>query len=377
MKRAHLVCLVLSFSLALASPRLLPQSRAETEPEAVRLIKDLGLQEAPVALRDQRGWRRPRVVIVPQPAGHGIAWLRAVAPNVELIAARDIEAAVAAAPRADAAIGFCSPELLARGTKIRWLQLMSAGVERCVGIPAVAERGLLVTNMQRVAGPVMAEHVMAMALALARGLPTYLRLQNKGRWDSPADGDSFQALALQGKTMFVAGLGGIGTEVARRVHAFDMRIVATRASDGPAPDFVNHVGKPSELVALVRQADVIVNTLPLTAETDGVFDAKVFAAMKPRALFINVGRGKAVVTSELVKALKARRLGGAGLDVTDPEPLPADHPLWHMPNVIITPHVSTESDIGEERHWQVARENLRRYVAGDRMLSVVDVKRGY
>jgi phosphoglycerate dehydrogenase-like enzyme len=140
---------------------------------------------------------------------------------------------------------------------------------------------------------------------------------------------------------------------------------------------VSRVGKPSELVSLVRQADVIVDTLPLTAETAGVFDEKVFAAMKPRALFINVGRGKTVVTSALVKALQERRLGGAGLDVTDPEPLPADHPLWRIPNVVITPHVSTESDIGDERHWQVARENLRRYVAGDRMLSVVDVKKGY
>jgi phosphoglycerate dehydrogenase-like enzyme len=370
----RLICLV--FGLTLVSPQAFPEPRAEAPAEVARLITELGLVESPTALRDQAGWQKPSVIIVRDPAPHDLEWLRTVAPDVELIAVEDNAAAVAAAPRADAVIGFCSAELLAQGPKIRWLQLMSAGVERCVAIPAVAERGILVTNMQRVAGPVMAEHVMAMTLALARALPKFVRLQDKGKWDRETEGDS-GAFALQDKTMLIAGLGGIGTEVARRAHAFDMRIVATRASNRPAPDFVSHVGPPSELIALVREADVIVNTLPLTEETKGVFDAKVFAAMKPRALFINVGRGGTVVTSELVKALNEKRLGGAGLDVTDPEPLPADHPLWHAPNVIITPHVSTDSDIGSERHWQIARENLRRYVAGDRMLSVVDVKRGY
>jgi phosphoglycerate dehydrogenase-like enzyme len=156
-----------------------------------------------------------------------------------------------------------------------------------------------------------------------------------------------------------------------------MRITATRASNKPAPSFVSHVGPPEELMTLLREADVVVNALPLTEETKGVFDARAFAAMKPKALFINVGRGSTVVTAELVRALSEKRLGGAGLDVTDPEPLPAESPLWKMPNVIITPHVSTDSDFGSERHWLIARENLRRYVAGERMLSVVDVKRGY
>jgi phosphoglycerate dehydrogenase-like enzyme len=253
---------------------------------------------------------------------------------------------------------------------------MSAGVERCVGIPAVPERGILVTNMARVGGPVMAEHVLAMTLALARGLQTYVREQEAGRWNADAVGDE-GTLALQGKTLLVAGLGGIGTEVARRAHAFDMRIIATRASNKPAPSYVSHVGPPEELLTLLREADVIVNALPLTADTKGVFDARAFAAMKPKALFINVGRGSTVVTAELVRALSEKRLGGAGLDVTDPEPLPADSPLWKMSNVIITPHVSTDSDFGSERHWLIARENLRRYVAGEPMLSVVDVKRGY
>ena len=378
----RVICLLFAVATAVVPPRAWPESSVEPSADVAQLVAELGLLESPTALRDQPGWRKPRVIIVRDPAPREIEWLRAVAPDVEFIAARDNAAAAAAAARADAVVGFCSTELLAKGTRIRWIQLMSAGVERCVAIPAVAERGILLTNMQRVAGPVMAEHVMAMTLALARGLPGYLRLQDQGRWDPQGawdpqvTGDS-GGIALQGKTMLVAGLGGIGTEVARRAHGFDMRIVATRASNRPAPDFVSHVGPPSELLNLVRDADVIVNTLPLTSETTGLFDARMFAAMKPRALFINVGRGGTVVTGELVKALIEKRLGGAGLDVTDPEPLPPDHPLWRAPNVIITPHVSSDSDIGSERHWQIARENLRRYVAGERMLSVVDVKRGY
>ena len=352
------------------------QSPAAAAPDTARLISELGLQEAATAVRERPGWSKPEVIIVRNPEPKSIEWLREVAPGVELIVAADFDAAIAAAPRADAVIGFCMADMLAKGPRIRWIQLLSAGAERCVAVPAVPERDILVTNMQRVGGPVMAEHVMAMTLALARGLQTYVREQEQARWNPDAVGDE-GSLALQGKTMLIAGLGGIGTEVARRAHAFDMRIVATRASNRPAPPFVSHVGPPEELMTLLRDADVIVNALPVTPETTGVFDARAFAAMKPRALFINVGRGSTVVTAELVRALSEKRLGGAGLDVTDPEPLPADSPLWRMPNVIITPHVSVDSDLGSERHWQIARENLRRYVAGEPMLSVVDVKRGY
>ena len=177
--------------------------------------------------------------------------------------------------------------------------------------------------------------------------------------------------------MLIAGLGGIGIEVARRAHALGMRVVATRASGREGPDFVSYVGLPDEMLKLIPAADVVVDTLPLTEQTRQIFDAGVFAAMKPGAFFINVGRGGTVVTSDLVNSLKQNHLGGAALDVTDPEPLPQDHPLWHLPNVIITPHVSPDSEFEESRHWEIACENLRRYVAGERMLSVVDVKRGY
>jgi phosphoglycerate dehydrogenase-like enzyme len=158
-----------------------------------------------------------------------------------------------------------------------------------------------------------------------------------------------------------------------------MKVIATRASNRPAPPYVSRVGPPGDLIAMAREADIVVNTLPLTDETRGVFNAAAFAAMKPSAYFFNVGRGRTVVTADLVNALQSKKLAGAGLDVTDPEPLPADHVLWKMSNVIITPHVSAdlEPGVGMDSRWLLVRENLRRYVAGEKMLSVVDPARGY
>jgi phosphoglycerate dehydrogenase-like enzyme len=217
---------------------------------------------------------------------------------------------------------------------------------------------------------------MAMLFAFTRGLYRYIPEQLEGSWDRGAVSRD-RMWEINGRTMLVVGLGGIGTEVARRAHALGMRVVATRRSSRSGPDFVDYVGLSDEVVDLVAAADVVVTALPLTPETTGMFDAEFFAAMKPTAYFINVGRGKSVVTDDLMAALESGELAGAGLDVTDPEPLPTDHPLWRLPNVIITPHVAASSVQAVERLQAVVRENLRRYVAGEPMLSVVDVGRGY
>ena len=182
---------------------------------------------------------------------------------------------------------------------------------------------------------------------------------------------------VQGRTLLVVGLGGIGTQIARRANALGMRVIATRNSSREGPDFVAYVGLSHELAELAAQADVVVNATPLTPATTGLFDRKLFANMKPGAYFINVGRGKSVVTGDLIEVLNTGHLGGAALDVQDPEPLPAAHPLWTAKNVIITPHISAGSDEQMGRFWLVVRENHRRYVNGERMLNVVDIKRGY
>jgi phosphoglycerate dehydrogenase-like enzyme len=182
---------------------------------------------------------------------------------------------------------------------------------------------------------------------------------------------------LEGKTLLVVGLGGIGTEVAQRAAGLGMKVIATRDGGGPVPAFVSRVGQPGEMLELARTADVVVSCVPLTPQTTGLYDAKFFAALKPTAFFINVARGGSVVTDELVKALNEKRLAGAGLDVVDPEPLPAGHPLWKAPRVLISPHISARSDLPGDSRWVLLTENLRRYVAGEPMLQVVDVQRGY
>ena len=362
-------------------PLLLPlpavaDATAPAPAEVAAMLQRLGLEESPTPVRERPGWRRPGKVLVWNLQPALLPRLQAAAPGVELLLAKDMAEAVRLAPAADAALGFCSAELLAAGPGIRWIQSYSAGVERCVALPAVRERDILLTNMQRIAGPVMAEHVMAMMLAWARGLHFYIPERMAGRWtrEMPPPG---RMLTLEGKTVLVVGLGGIGVEVARRAHALGMRVIATRASGRAGPEFVNYVGLPDELLKLAGQADFVVNTVPLTPATTGMFDAKFFAAVKHGAFFVNVGRGGSVVQGELVAALRSGQLGGAGLDVTDPEPLPADSPLWSMQNVILTPHVSANSDVGDEARFAIGIENLRRYVAGEKMLSVVDVAKGY
>jgi phosphoglycerate dehydrogenase-like enzyme len=339
-------------------------------------VQQLGLQESATPVRELAGWQRPQKVLFLNLNPALVPSLQAVAPGVELVPAKDAAEAAKLAGGVDAVLGFCTPEVLAAGAAIRWIQVYWAGVERCVAIPALSERKILLTNMQRVAAPVMAEHVLAMMLALTRGLDFYILERAAARWTRELPPPA-KLTALEGKTVLVVGLGGIGTEVARRANSLGMRVVATRASGREGPPFVSYVGLPDELRKLASEADFIVNTAPLTTATTGMFDAGFFAAAKQGAFFINVGRGKSVVQEDLVAALKSGRIAGAGLDVTDPEPLPADNPLWKFPNVIITPHVSAESDVDEQVRFAILRENLRRYVAGEKMLSVVDVAKGY
>jgi phosphoglycerate dehydrogenase-like enzyme len=352
------------------------QSQPPPLPPIDALIRDLGLVAGQTPVRKRADWAPLRKVLVPALDPQLLPHLRTAVPGVEFVVARDAAEAARLAPGVDAAVGFCTLEVLAAAPKLRWIQVLSAGVERCVAIPAVRERGLLLTNMQRVAGPVMAEHVMALMLAFSRSLQFYIPEQRAGRW-TPDVPPPARSLELRGKTVLVAGLGGIGTEVARRAHAFGMQVTATRASGREGPPFVSYVGLPDELPALAREADFVVNTLPLTDQTRGLFDAKLFAAMKPGAIFINVGRGGSVVQDDLVAALRSGRLAGAGLDVTDPEPLPAGHPLYSLPNVIITPHVAADTDLGNAARWAIVRENLGRYAAGEAMLSEVALEKGY
>ena len=366
--------------VALACAMLLaPASSIALSPASQRataLIEELGLQSSAVASRDLPGWKVPERIVVAYADAGQLRQLQAMVPDAEVLAAAEGEALSEQLASADVVIGPCNPATLEAAKSLHWMQALSVGVERCVGVPGLTERGIVLTNMQRTSGPPIAEHSIAMMLALARGLPQYARHQQTGQWQSDeSDLDGMREIG--GRTLLVVGLGGIGTEVARRAHALGMRVIATRNSSREGPSFVAKVGLSNELLALATEADVVVNATPLTPETTGIFNAAFFAAMKKGGYFINVGRGKSVVTDDLVAALKSGQLGGAGLDVTEPEPLPDGHPLWSLRNVIITPHVSANSDVQDQRSWVLISENLRRYVAGEPLLNVVDIKRGY
>lgn len=339
------------------------------------VIQHYGLQQADAPVKERKGWRKPKRILIGGFASEIGPALQSAAPDVEFIVAGSPEAKARLAS-IDAAIGICSADLLAAAKSIQWIQMVTAGVENCVSIPAIKERNILVTNMQRIAGPVIAEHVIAMTMALTRGLDLFIPAQATGQWRRN-DVPEGRMAVVDGKTMLVVGLGGIGSEVAKRAHALGMKVTATRASGRTGPDYVSYVGLPEELPKLVSEADFVVNTAPLTPQTKGIFNAALFEKMKPTAYLINVARGGSVVTADLMAALQNKKIAGAALDVTDPEPLPPDHPLWKTPNVIITPHIASDSDLGWDAPIQVVRENLRRYVAGEPMLSVVDVSRGY
>jgi phosphoglycerate dehydrogenase-like enzyme len=364
--------------LALAAATLLPCCAALADapgpdPRASALIAELGIEASPIASRDLPGWRVPRRVVVSRATPELLQRLQAVAPGVELVPA------ATATPEqladAQAVIGLCDAATLAAAPELHWIQTWQVGVERCVALPGLLDRGIVLTNTQRTSGVPIAEHAIALTLALARGLPTYARQQQSGTW--ARDGEGLRARELTGSTLLVVGLGGIGSEIARRAHGLGMRVIATRNSSREGPDFVAKVGLSNELLTLAAEADVIVNAAPLTPATTGLFDRDFFAAAKRGALFVNIARGASVVTEDLIEALQDGQLAGAGLDVTEPEPLPADHPLWRLPNVIITPHVAADSAAQGERYVLLVTENLRRYVIGEPLLNVVDVQRGY
>lgn len=326
---------------------------------------------------DTAGGARPLVYLAGRLDEQQRAQLARAAPNVRVLEGLSAEQALARAGEVHGADArFATPEFLAAAGELRWLQAMSAGVERYVDVAGLAERPeIVLTNMAGVHGPAIADHVFALLLALTRDLRGALDSARGSSWET-AQGPIAPG-ALAGRTLFVVGLGGIGNEVARRGRGFGMRVLATRRSGGAPPEWVDELGGPDDLGRFLARADAIAICLPLTDETRGLFDERALAQAKPGAILVNVGRGAIVDTDALVAALESGRLAGAGLDVTDPEPLPPEHPLWRLPQVVITPHSSSRAELTDERRDALWIENLRRFGAGEALLNVVDRAAGY
>ena len=355
----------------------------ESANEAVALVKRLDLRESASPISDHPRWRENPRILITLPRQFVAMFpdveqrFRAAAEPAEVTFFRQSGSPFPSAEllaEADAFLGTCHGNVLRDGAHLVWLQSYFVGVERCVSAPNAAELDVVLTNVQRLSAPTIAEHAIAMIMMLNRNLHLFHQAKLQSRWDQSIVARSAMS-DLGGKTVLVVGLGGIGTEIARRANALGMRVIATRNSSRTGPAFVDYVGLADELLDLTAQADVIANALPLTTATRGIFDAEFFAATRKGALFVSVGRGASTVTSDLVSALKSGQLGGAGLDVTDPEPLPQDHELWRLDNVIITPHVAGFSPNNVHRIALMVEENLRRFVAGDKLLNVVDWQR--
>jgi len=371
-----LACL-LCLSTLPAGALLADLSTPGTGPDAQAMIEELGLREAQVAVRDLPGYHGLRKVVARLDRPDRLAALQAAAPGVDIVLVDSVEEAAREVVDAQALLGFCDEEILSRGPQLHWIQVYWAGIDRCVESPSLHTGDKVMTNGQRIGSPALAEHAIALMMALVRGLDVFHANQLQGAWQRDVGLGSGEFMELEGRTALIVGLGGIGTQTAKRAHGLGMRVIATRNSRREGPRFVAYVGLADEALELARQADVVINTAPLTDETRGMFDARFFAAMKPTAYFISVGRGASTVTDDLIAALESGQIAGAGLDVTDPEPLPEGHPLWTAPRVLISPHTAGRSDKGRDRLFLLVAENLRRYAAGEPLLSVVDVERGY
>jgi phosphoglycerate dehydrogenase-like enzyme len=213
-----------------------------------------------------------------------------------------------------------------------------------------------------------------MLLAFARRLPFAFRAQSRRQWRAPEGDNTFE---LAGQTVLIVGVGAIGERTAELCRALGMRVLGVRRSPENGVSGVEHMFAPADLLEALPEADFVVLTVPLTEETRGLIGPEELRTMQPSAYLINIGRGGTVQTDALVQALQAGQIAGAGLDVTDPEPLPEDSPLWDMPNVIITAHYSGSTPKYDERAMQIFKDNLRRYLAGEELQNQVDIELGY
>ena len=298
--------------------------------------------------------------------------IKAVSSDVELLDLQSEGEILEAMPDVDVVFGTFTPAMLERGRRLRWVQVTSAGVDSVL-FPQFVDSEVVLTSAKGTVGVHLADHAMALLLTLTRGIAIAIR---NPRWDQrmPIRDVSWE---LEGMTMGIVGLGGTGRDLAVRAHAFGMRIIAVDPQSVEAPPQVEACRGMDGFDALLEESDVVAVCAPLTPETQNMFDARAFEKMKDHALLINVTRGKIVEEAALMDALAKGVIGGAGLDVTPEEPLPEDHPLWRMSNVVVTPHTAGGSPVRGDRIVDLFCENLRRLLSGEDLLSVIDKNKGY
>ena len=277
---------------------------------------------------------------------------------------------------ADGFVGDIRPEEVRAAKQLKWVQSMSAGVEGVLFLSGgndLRDSNIVLTNNKIVQGPEIADHAMALLLSLTRRLPRYMKEMPSESLDRRA----FDGIELRGKTAVVIGVGGIGMQIAQRAWAFGMTVIGVDPEDKPFTPFLASVVKPDQIDQVIPKADVVFISAPHTERSHKEMGSHEFELMKEHSYFIAVSRGGVYDMNGLVKGLDSRRLAGAGVDVTDPEPLPKGHPLWKFDNVIITPHIAGRSDRDHDRMVGTVKENLERFVDGKPLVNVVDKQKGY
>lgn len=273
---------------------------------------------------------------------------------------------------ADAFIGGPTREVIQAGKKLKWVQVLSAGVE-AYRYPELLNSDILLTNGKKIASPGIADHAFAMLLGLTRKMTRFIAVRPKEEWAR----EDYGLLELKDKTAVVIGVGGIGSNVARRAWAFDMKVIGVDIQQMNPTPFVERFVYPDRLNEVLPRADVVFMCVPDTPKSQGMMGPEQFKLMKKGSFFIAVSRGKTYSLSGLVEALDSKRLAGAGVDVTEPEPLPKGHALWKFENVIITPHIATQSDGEIPRRMAMIKENVARFAKGEQLINLVNKQEGF
>jgi len=273
--------------------------------------------------------------------------------------------------------------------KLRWVQFHYAGVDHAAGAPILQQEGVVATTLSGAAAPQIAEYIVMMMLALGRRMPDLLALQRKGEWGR--ERERFTPQELRSSVVGIVGYGSIGRQVARLLQPFGATVLASKRNamqpedtgytpedmGDPGGDLATRIYPAEAVKSMLRECDFVVVTVPKTPQTLGLIGAEELAAMKPTAFLVDVSRGGVVDHNALVPALRDKKIAGAALDVFPEEPLPADSPLWKLPNVLLTPHIAGATRFYEERAAALFAENLERYLGGLNLLNVVDLTRGY
>jgi len=312
-------------------------------------------------------------LMLPQQTDTTRAWaanLAASLPFVRVVVADTAAEAMAAIPTAQAAFGTPTPELLAAAGQLRWLQAPQAAPPAGYYSPELVAHPVVVTNMAGIYNDHIGAHILAFVLAFARDFHTYLPAQAHAAWrPRPLDTG---VIALDQATALIVGLGGIGAEAARLLAAFGVRVLATDARRTAPTEGVAELHPPAALDDLLGQADFVILTVPHTPATEGFMHRDRFRRMKPGAFFINTGRGRTTRLDDLLAALRAGEIAGAGLDVFETEPLPPDHPLWTTHGVLITPHTAGYGPHLDERRFAIIADNCRAFEEGAPLRNQVD-----